>query len=61
MKRVRTLSVNDDGTKTEIIIKRIERADYNKSKIEMNFENMVDEAYQILAKRYHVFAINISA
>ena len=59
MKRVKILSVNDNGTKTQIIIKRIEKANYNSAKIEEIFENMVDEAHQILAKRYHVFAIKI--
>jgi hypothetical protein len=61
MKRVRTLSVNDNGTKTQIIIKITERANYNQAEIEKDFETMVDEAYQILAQRYHVFAIKISA
>ena len=59
MKRVKMLSVNDNGTKTQIIIKRIEKANYNSAEIEKEFENMVDEAYEILSKRYHVFAIKI--
>ena len=59
MKRVKMLSVNDNGTKTQIIIKRIQKANFDSAEIEKDFETIVDEAYEILLKRYHVFAIKI--
>ena len=61
MKLVKTVFVvGDKKERIEITVKLTQKACGNIKEIKNDFDSLVDDAYQILAKSYHVFAIKVS-
>jgi len=61
MKLAKTVSVvGDKKERIEITVKLTQKAYGNIKEIKNDFDSLVDDVYQILAKSYHVFAIKVS-